>query len=883
MATMRSTHRNCRTSPGPILPDCSENLRARTSKDGFSFRTSTFSERIGTPASGLLPVVWAFLFSLVAHVLPAQSIDNSGCVGGNFGIDADLYSGQLPFGDHGGASATNTDDWFAGATGRGIIDESDSAAIRALLLAGGNPLYEARMSQGIFSRVDNRIWVDALYAKDFFGGTGFVDSTSYVASGKNGQDPAVWPCGPANVLGKNDLLDLAGYMRRDGPYLSDNLWFFGLLARTEPGGSAYVDFEFFIEEVTFSQAAGFTSGGPDMGHTAFTFDGSGNITRLGDIIFNISMTNGGTTPQGELRIWVSRTNYNAFLASPPANLPFTFGSEFDGATQTAPYGYANILPLGAQDACGYVNLAGELPTAPPWDHKGTKFNTVNDTYGEYYVTEVGFDLTTYGLDNTNLLGADSCDFPYRTFIVKSRSSEAFTAQLKDFGGPYAWAKPTAYSIGWETPLSCLNPTADLEGLPNRTDATYSWSTVDGNIIGPASQRVITVDQPGTYTLSVTLPTGCPVEPYSVTVAYDPTKLFFENTAIVPTISCNGNDGTIALTTTGATAPYDFEWIGPSAYTNTTLNDGDGLQTLTGLAPGAYTVTVTDAVGCTSTATASVPARTTTTVTPSTSDISCAGDNDGSISLAVTGNGPFTYSWSNGNTTASIGNLPAGTYTVTITDADGCTSTASYTLTQPAALSLSLAATNDSNPLPGTGAANANGSIDLTVSGGTSPYTFSWNTAATTEDLSDLHRAQYNVTVTDDNGCTATAGVFLYEPEICNDGIDNDGDGLTDCADPDCAAPSPGTPTNPAACVAEAGILYSVTDNPAVNYTWTHPDGSTLVSGQGTNEIELLWTTAQGGQVCVTAVTDPTGCESDPVCVTASPAAVPGKPTGVIVD
>ncbi|MEY3052908.1 MAG: hypothetical protein RLY31_2693 [Bacteroidota bacterium] len=813
----------------------------------------------------------------------AQSIDNNGCVGGNFGIEADLYSGQLPFGDLSGASPTNTDDWFQGSTGRGVIDETDSAAIRALLLAGGNPLYEARMSEGIFSRVDNRIWVDAIFAKDFFGGTGFIDSTSYVASGKNGQDPAVWPTGPANVLGKNDLLDLAGHMRRDGPYLTDNLWFYGFLARTEPGGSAYVDFEFFIEEVTFSQATGFTTGGPDMGHTAFTFDGTGNITRLGDIIFNISMTNGGTTPQGELRIWVRRKDYDIFSASPPENLPFTFGSEFDGAGQTALYGYANILPVGMDDACGYINLAGELPTAPPWKYKGTKFNTVNDNYGEYYATEVGFDLTTYGLENSGLIGSDSCDFPYRTYIVKSRASEAFTAQLKDFGGPYAWAKPSSYSIGWETPLSCLNPTTELIGLPERSDATYNWSTLDGNIVGPANQRVITVDQPGTYTLEVTLVTGCPVEPYSVTVGYDATKPFFESTAVVSTISCNGNDGSLDLTVSGATAPYDLEWTGPSAYTNTTLNDGDGLQTLTGLAPGAYHVTVTDAVGCTSTATATVAARTATTITPTNSNISCAGGNDGSISLSVAGNGPFTFSWSNGNTTAAIGNLTAGSYSVTLTDADGCSSTASYTLTQPAVLSLSLVGTDDSNPLPGTGASNANGSIDLTVSGGTSPYGFLWNTGAVTEDLSDLHRASYSVTVTDNNGCTATGSVSLYEPEICNDGIDNDGDGLTDCDDPDCAAPSPGTPTNPSACVGETGILYTVTDNPAVNYSWTHPDGSTLVSGQGTHQIELLWTTSQGGQVCVRTVTDPAGCESAPVCVTANPNKTPVTPSGVTVD
>lgn len=146
-----------------------------------------------------------------------------------------------------------------------------------------------------------------------------------------------------------------------------------------------------------------------------------------------------------------------------------------------------------------------------------------------------------------------------------------------------------------------------------------------------------------------------------------------------------------------------------------------------------------------------------TVSVVKNDVTCAGAADGSATANATGGvGNYTYLWSNLATSASISNLPAGTYTVTVTDdgGSGCATVASVTLNAPSALSLS--ATSNPESVPGAG----NGSIDLSVSGGTTPYTYAWSNGPTTEDQSNLTGGTYTVTVTDDNNCEAALSVWV---------------------------------------------------------------------------------------------------------------------------
>ncbi|RMD76401.1 MAG: hypothetical protein D6818_00295, partial [Bacteroidetes bacterium] len=135
---------------------------------------------------------------------------------------------------------------------------------------------------------------------------------------------------------------------------------------------------------------------------------------------------------------------------------------------------------------------------------------------------------------------------------------------------------------------------------------------------------------------------------------------------------------------------------------------------------------------------------------SKTDPLCAGDSNGSITLTLNGGTPpFSFLWNDGATTQHRSNLPAGTWSVTVTDANNCTIADSITLTDPPALGLSANVTHVSC------AGYADGSIDLTVSGGTAPYQYAWSNGATTQDLTGLAAGDYTVTVTDAHGCTAS--------------------------------------------------------------------------------------------------------------------------------
>ncbi|MEG2103535.1 MAG: SprB repeat-containing protein, partial [Flavobacterium sp.] len=161
---------------------------------------------------------------------------------------------------------------------------------------------------------------------------------------------------------------------------------------------------------------------------------------------------------------------------------------------------------------------------------------------------------------------------------------------------------------------------------------------------------------GTYTVTVTDANACTIT-RTVTIT-QPTAI--SGTTVVTNIACNGGStGAINLTPTGGIAPYTFNWGG-----------GITTEDRTGLAAGTYTVTITDANGCTGTVSATVTQSAPMSATTSQTNIACNGGSNGTASIVVTGGtAPYTYSWSpSGGTAATASGLAAGTYTVTVTDA-----------------------------------------------------------------------------------------------------------------------------------------------------------------------------------------------------------------------
>lgn len=230
-------------------------------------------------------IAFAFGISCLFVGLSANAqINTNGCTTGGFGINSILYT-NTTYGTPNPPGGPI--DWFVGNGGRNVIDTSNKAAIRANLMnmALINPGYIVRMNGQMISKVDvvnsqkYKLLIDAVMARDNFGGTGATDTTAFAISSKNAQDPAVWGPGATNVLGKNDLIDVGAHMFREIDSTStpkfNHLWFVGLINRAEPGGSAYMDFEFFVKKVTFTPYH-FSSGGPDLGHTSFTFNTGGS-------------------------------------------------------------------------------------------------------------------------------------------------------------------------------------------------------------------------------------------------------------------------------------------------------------------------------------------------------------------------------------------------------------------------------------------------------------------------------------------------------------------------------------------------------------------------------------------------------------------------------
>jgi hypothetical protein len=206
---------------------------------------------------------------------------------------------------------------------------------------------------------------------------------------------------------------------------------------------------------------------------------------------------------------------------------------------------------------------------------------------------------------------------------------------------------------------------------------------------------------------------------------------------------NTNGGAAINTPTGGNGVYTYDW----APGNPT---GDGTIAVSNLTAGGYTCTITDAVGCSATQTYTITEPTALVATSSGTSILCNGGNS-TVTLGASG-GIAPYGGT-GTTTEA-----AGTFTYTITDANGCISTTTIIITEPAALTAQLITAADVTTCGGN-----DGAIDISVGGGIPAYSFLWNNAAVTEDLSGLIAGTYNVGVTDANGCTTSVSATINDP------------------------------------------------------------------------------------------------------------------------
>ncbi len=300
---------------------------------------------------------------------------------------------------------------------------------------------------------------------------------------------------------------------------------------------------------------------------------------------------------------------------------------------------------------------------------------------------------------------------------------------------------------------------DIDGTAPPFSAAWSNGDTGMNLTGLEA---------GDYTVTVTDAAGCSKEETFTVLSLAGNM---DITGGVSAATCTAADGTIALSVTGD-APFTAQW-----------SNGDTGLNVSNLTAGDYTVTVTDANGCTGTADFEVGSVTDEiNITGDVSNANC-GQPNGSIILDISGDAPpFTAAWSNGDTGMGITGLSEGSYSVTVTDANGCTAEDSFEVTA-AGSNVSCEASIVS---PITTVDGADGVATVVAAGGNPPYTYLWSNGATTQTINGLAAGSYTVTVTDADGCTATSlAVLFLNPAALGDFVwsDLNHNGIQDAGEP----------------------------------------------------------------------------------------------------
>jgi hypothetical protein len=359
----------------------------------------------------------------------------------------------------------------------------------------------------------------------------------------------------------------------------------------------------------------------------------------------------------------------------------------------------------------------------------------------YVLLEVSHDI-----DKVNGTAKVAAQRAFFNFSILSANSRAVTPNIVA-----SVTNDTIYSgngVGY---------TFTLPSGANLANYSIKWTSACGGTFTPSStQQNVTFIPP-----SVTGPTPCFIY---VTISDACGRSFDDIYKVIVTCSINVTStatnpkcagsamGKISFAPTGGNAPYTYKWA-----KGVTTGTGTGTSIL-GLSAGTYSVTVNSANGCSKIFSQTLTEPSVLNVTASSTNILCYGQKIGSIDATVSGGTtPYTYNWGGGVTSQDRTGLTAGTYSLTVLDAQGCNATISKTITQPTAI-LSVSGTITQANCGGT-----MGSINITAVGGTTPYTYNWGAAITSEDRTGLAAGNYTVTVTDANSCTVVRAFSVTQP------------------------------------------------------------------------------------------------------------------------
>lgn len=458
----------------------------------------------------------------------------------------------------------------------------------------------------------------------------------------------------------------------------------------------------------------------DIVHTSTTadascanvFDGTITISASGGTPPYSYSLNGGPTQLGNVFTGLGANTYNITVVdnngctdTSSAIVGNTYIISLDTVSQT------DVSCFGFADGAVTVQVIGGIP---PYSYSlnGITFQTSN--------TFTGLSAGSY-----TLTGRDS-----------KGCTEFVTVNILQ-------PNPVAVTVDSITSLLCYgSPTGAIYITPSGGTGpyTFNWSNA-------TSLEDLTGVTGGTYNVTVTDSKGCSAAG-GATVS-EPLELFL-NIASFSNLLCVGDStGSVDVTANGGVPPYSYIW-----------SNGANTEDIDHLPAATYTVTVTDANGCQKNISQIVSQPTALLSSITGTNVTCNGFANGAADLTVTGGTiPYYYQWSTFQATEDVSGLNGGLYYVIITDDNGCQQRDSVLINEPLPLVLNTSVTVVS-------CFNSNdGAIDLTVTGGTTPYSYQWNNGASTEDLNNLSGGNYCVTVTDANGCSATICAFLSAPSL----------------------------------------------------------------------------------------------------------------------
>ena len=394
---------------------------------------------------------------------------------------------------------------------------------------------------------------------------------------------------------------------------------------------------------------------------------------------------------------------------------------------------------------GIHNLAGTIAYTVP-GRNSTAWTATNEAYRYTPNGVATYTINWYVLPSNTLVGTGS---PITVTPPAGAPSTSYYASITGTSGCGAALSSTDSVVVLQTIVPsvtasnngpvCSGSTLNLSCLPGTPGATYSWTGPAGFTSTLQNPTIpgATAANAGVYTVTPSL-AGCIGAPATTTVTMAPGII--ANAGLDDSV-CTAASIVLGASPTGAGFTYSWDAPGIPGFSTSAT------PTVSPAATATYTVTVSNASGCTGTDAVMITVGSPLVASVSATPASCFAACNGTGSVSPSGSfGGYTFSWTTGSTGTVINSLCAATYTVTVTDLFGCTAQNTITVTEPTQIALtgSTTASNCNQP---------DGSATLVAAGGTGAYTYLWSPGGqTTVTATNLIPGLYCVTATDANGC-----------------------------------------------------------------------------------------------------------------------------------